>query len=55
MSCLPLSEETCQKYGTASEDYFTRQIAANSKLLELVIKAAEKIQKQVHYPANLKR
>ena len=40
--------------GTAREDYPTHQIAINSKLLDLVIKGAEKIQKQGYYPANLK-
>ena len=35
-----------EKSDTASEDYLTRQIVANSKFLELVLKAAEKIQKQ---------
>ena len=35
-----------EKRDTASEDYLTRQIVANSKFLELVMKAAEKIQKQ---------
>ena len=42
------------KCGTANEDYLTRQIFTNSKLPELVIKDAEKIKKQGHYPANLK-
>ena len=35
-----------EKSDTASEYYLTRQIVANSKFLELVLKAAEKIQKQ---------
>ena len=35
-----------EKSDTASEDYLTRQIVANSKFLELVMKGAEKIQKQ---------
>ena len=35
-----------EKSDTASGDYLTRQIVANSKFLELVMKAAEKIQKQ---------
>ena len=43
-----------EKSGTANKDYFTGKIVANSKLLELLIKAAEKIQKQDYYPANLK-
>ena len=55
MSCLPLSEETCQKYGTASEDYFTRQIVKNFKLLELVIRATKKISKARLLSNQLKR
>ena len=35
-----------EKSDTASEDYLTRQIVANSKFLELVMKAEKKIQKQ---------
>ena len=40
--------------GTASEDYLTRQIVTNSNLLELVLNAAEKIQKQGYCQANIK-
>ena len=43
-----------EKSGRAREDYVKRQIVTNSKLLELVIKGTDKIQKQGYYPANLK-
>ena len=43
-----------KKGGTAGEDYLTGQIVTNFKLLELVIRAAEKIQKQGYYSTNLK-
>ena len=43
-----------KKGGTAREDYLTGQIVINFKRLELVIRAAEKIQKQGYYSTNLK-
>ena len=51
---LTIIRRSMLKSGTGSEDYITHQIVTNSKLLELVIKAAQKIQKQGYYPANLK-
>ena len=43
-----------KKCGTATEDYLACQMVTNSKLLALMIRAAEKIQKQSYCPTNLK-